>query len=355
MKICWFGIYDRNYSRNDILISGLRENGAEVVECQVDSKTRFRYWHLIKRLLKLENRYDYIYVAYPSPSAVPIAKLFSKRPVVVDAFYSMFDSAVIDRAHYGRWHPKAWKLWILDWLSILLGDVIITDTQEHAAYWRKWPLVSRLKKNIQTVYLGVNDKKIFPLPFSQATHERFTVHFHGTCIPLQGIGVIIEAIKIIKSKNYDIRFRLVGGGRDAMVKMGLPENLLNSGDVEAVGRVPYERLNQMLNQSDVVLGVFGKTEKTRRVIPNKVYEGLATQKLVITKDTPAVREAFDDTEIILVPGEPQDLARTIMDIHRDPASFDGIRLKGFNKINNEFTPQKIAASLLSALKKSQLR
>ncbi len=33
MKVCYWGTYDKGYLRNKILITGLRENGVEVVEC----------------------------------------------------------------------------------------------------------------------------------------------------------------------------------------------------------------------------------------------------------------------------------------------------------------------------------
>ena len=36
MKICYFGIYNPNYSRNDILLSGLNQIGVEVIQCNAD-------------------------------------------------------------------------------------------------------------------------------------------------------------------------------------------------------------------------------------------------------------------------------------------------------------------------------
>ena len=33
MRICYFGTYDRDYSRNRIIVEGLRRTGVEVVEC----------------------------------------------------------------------------------------------------------------------------------------------------------------------------------------------------------------------------------------------------------------------------------------------------------------------------------
>ena len=34
MKVCYFGTYDVEQSRNNVIIQGLRQNGVEVVECR---------------------------------------------------------------------------------------------------------------------------------------------------------------------------------------------------------------------------------------------------------------------------------------------------------------------------------
>ena len=33
MRVCYFGTYRAEYSRNQIMIEGLRRNGVEVIEC----------------------------------------------------------------------------------------------------------------------------------------------------------------------------------------------------------------------------------------------------------------------------------------------------------------------------------
>jgi len=38
MTICYFGDYNSNYSRNRVIIKGLKENGVNVLECNVGEK-----------------------------------------------------------------------------------------------------------------------------------------------------------------------------------------------------------------------------------------------------------------------------------------------------------------------------
>ena len=88
MKICYFGIYNPNYSRNDILLSGLNQIGVEVIQCNADWRDPKRYFKLWKNLRALRNEYDCVYAAYPSPIATILARLISSKPVICDAFYS---------------------------------------------------------------------------------------------------------------------------------------------------------------------------------------------------------------------------------------------------------------------------
>jgi hypothetical protein len=44
MKVCYWGTFERDYPRNAVLTSGLRQNGIEVIECHFPLwKESFRY------------------------------------------------------------------------------------------------------------------------------------------------------------------------------------------------------------------------------------------------------------------------------------------------------------------------
>jgi len=64
--------------------------------------------------------------------------------------------------------------------------------------------------------------------------------------------------------------------------------------------VPLRELADRISQSDVCLGIFGNTNKTKRVIPNKVYDYAASRRPIITASTPAIKELFSENEIFLV-------------------------------------------------------
>jgi len=83
----------------------------------------------------------------------------------------------------------------------------------------------------------------------------------------------------------------------AIIAAGPPANL------EWIEWVPYPELADRIARADVCLGVFGSSEKAGRVIPNKVFQILASGKPLVTRDGPGIRELITPgtPSVILVP------------------------------------------------------
>lgn len=343
MTICFFGIYDPQYPRNDILLAGLSHLGVEVLECRADWRDPKRYFILVKKLRALKNNYDCIYAVHPSSVPAILARLFSHKPVIADAFYSMFDTVVHDRREISWWHPRAIKLLVLDWLGVMAANAVTTDTGEHKRYWSAWWGIRGAK--IHALYLGVNDVYFHPIPERPTGH--FLVHFHGTYIPVQGVEKIIEAARLCASDSK-IQFRLIGTGQDLPKVRALTERcrLANIEFIEE--RVGPAKLNEYMAEADMVLGIFGDSAKARRAIPNKVYEGLATKKAVMTMDSPAVREIFSDEDMLLVENDPRVMAEGIRMLARDKKVRADFARHGYDTVRNYF-PAPVATSLITIL------
>ncbi len=154
------------------------------------------------------------------------------------------------------------------------------------------------------------------------------VLFWGTFIPLQGVSYIRAAAELLKNeKNIDIR--LIG----------------------ETYRLPHEQLVPLIRTADICLGIFGDTDKTTRVIPNKVYEAIAMRKAVISADTPAIRELFTDRENILLceRANAEMLAEKILELCHDPALRDRIAEGGYRLYQQQTTPKKIGEALYHML------
>ncbi len=326
-------------------MSGLRANGAEVIECRADWRDPKRYRILWKSLRALHGQYDCVFAAYPSPVPAMLARIISRKPVVADAFYSMFDAVVNDRRKRKPWSLKALKLLVFDWLGIMVPDLVITDTDAHAAYWSSWWLVP--KKKIRTVRIGANDAVYHPLP-PRLADGIIRVHFHGTYVPLQGGPTIVEAARLC-ADDARIRFRMIGGpgGNYTIAKALADSYKLTNIEFIPEFKAPAE-LNRYMAESDIILGIFGDSDKARRVVPNKVCEGLAARRAVITMDTPAIREVFSGAELCLVAGDAASIAAAIRTLANDPSRRQVLAEAGHTAVAR-FYPKPLGADLLKVL------
>ena len=86
MKILFFGRFNPDYSRNAMLLAGLRLQGAEVEECRIVHRSLFwpiiAAWNLIKR----RGSFDVVLVAFPGQEVMPIVWLCTRKPIIFDGF-----------------------------------------------------------------------------------------------------------------------------------------------------------------------------------------------------------------------------------------------------------------------------
>jgi glycosyltransferase involved in cell wall biosynthesis len=343
MKICWFGIYHREYSRNQVLISGLQQQGVEIVECNmIGGKGIEKYWELIKKIYAIDNQYDYLFCAFPINYNVLIAKFFQRKKVVIDAFFPLYDAYVHDRKLLFSWSPRALLYYCLDRINLRLADLVITDTEQHAQYWKKLhPEVS-----VHVIPVGSYTKEFFPISeSSRKNKDNLLVSFHGSYIPLQGVHKILEAAESLKNQKQ-IRFRLIGPRR--MIEELDLNNTVKYPNVEAMSWLKTKELNERLNEADIILGIFGNTPKTDRVVPNKLFQGVAVLRPVITKDTPAIRELFTEREVYMIENTPEALAGAIIEMYNHPGRRQEMAEQAYSKYLREFTEDIIGRKLLKA-------
>lgn len=312
MTVCYFGLYKPDYSRNLIIIKGLRSNGVKVVECNVRRHLLWglRYWHLWKKFWPFRHKIDIVIVGFPGHSDVPLAwllcRMFNKK-LVFDAFISLYNTQIDDRRYVktGTW--KAAVCYYLDKVSCQLADLVLLDTQTHIDYFvQTFKLDSR---KFTRVFIG-SDENLF-LPEKNKLDENLLVGYHGSYLPLQGVEYIVRAAAILKNNKW--KFKLVGDGIERAKCEKLSHDLMLT-NVEFVDSLPYSGVPEFINSCDISLGGhFGNNKKAGLVIANKVFEAVACARPVIVGDSPAVRELFaDGVNCLMVKrGSSQDLAMAI--------------------------------------------
>jgi glycosyltransferase involved in cell wall biosynthesis len=332
LRVLFWGTYDLGKPRNRILRDGLRQCGVVVDECHASTwedtrdKGVLSGWQLSRRLLKTLASYPRLIFAFmraPKPDVVligylgqldvllvwPFARL-RRVSVVWDQFISLYITAVEDRKLIPPRHLLARALYAWEWLACRAPDRVLMDTQAHASY------LARLYRlgpgRVGSVWVGVEPSFFPPRATASRSAETLpTVLFYGQFIPLHGIETIVEATRLLR--HAPIRFIFIGSGQDeARIRRLLDEDPRPR--VEWIPWVPYEELVHWIHEADVCLGVFGATQKAALVIPNKVFQILAAQRPLITRDSPAIRELLGEDEpgvTLVPPADPVRLATAV--------------------------------------------
>ncbi|SRR5258708_1135097 len=363
MKICYFGSYEKNYSRNKINYSGIKSNGVQTVDCFVEKETfkienfgsiirfvlffplsfLYRNLFLIVRgyvLFRKEN-YQVIIVGYPGHLELPAAFILKKiinKPIIFDSLTSLYDTFVFDR--------KLIKNILLSDLLFkfeksLYGipDCILVDTNSNGKFLSTTFHIS--SKKIRTLYVGAEDKLYKPTDLKRIK-KNFTVMFYGYASPLHGIEYIIQAAKICQEKDQKIKFVLLGDGQTKQQNKKMVDELRLK-NIEFLPSMEEKKASKVISNADVILGVFKGSSKSLRVIPNKVYQGIAVGKPVITQNSPAIREVFKDKDQVYLcsPADSESLSKAILKLKSNQVLRKKIAKNGHDLFLSEFTTLNI--------------
>jgi glycosyltransferase involved in cell wall biosynthesis len=349
LRVCYLGHHDPSYARNRILTKALSRMGAQVTHVVDTRRFPLRYLTFFKEIVRRE--FDIILVGFPGHTDVPIGRLIASvqhLPLVFDAFISLYDMSVYDRKTIAAGNFSAKRYFIVDKVACDLADVVLLDTNTHISYFATQFGIPSSK--FRRVWVGADDEIMHPYP-SITQETEFTVFFYGSFIPLHGVEYIIEAAKILETQHQPVQFVIVGAGQTYPTIRKTAESLKVS-TVRFLGKVPYEELPVLISRSHVCLGIFGTTPKAQRVIPNKVFDGIAVRRPVITADTPAIREVLTHNEnVLLCPvGNGEALANAILRLKRDRPLREYIAKNGYEYFKTHFSISAIAKELAIIMK-----
>jgi len=311
-RVCFFGAYDPAYPRNRILREGLRRAGVGVLEARVPETRAFRRWPALAGAWRAVGRQaDVVLVPEFRHKDVPLARaLRGRRPLVFDPLVSRWDTLVGDWKLHGERSAQARWNRLLDRWSLAAADLVLCDTWAHGELF---VALGAKRERVRRVLVGAEDA-FFAVPPPPAV-ETLRIAYIGGFLPLHGTRVVLEAAALLEARGGALppwSLRMVGEG----IEYGRDRAFATErrlARVEFAGRRPYDEAPLELAEAHLVLGAFGAGEKAGRVIPHKLWQGLAAGRAVVTGDGPGVREVLEDgRHLVLVPrGDAGALAESL--------------------------------------------
>ena len=370
MRVCYFGTWRANYSRNQIMIEGLRRNGVEVIECheplwrgikdrvQVASGGWLRlafvvrvartYWKLLWAYRKIGD-YDIMVLGYPGQLDVYLARVLTwlrRKPLVLDVFMSLYLIAS-ERGLTARHLITARLIYWAEKLACLLPNLLILDTAEYVQWFQEAYGLDLAR--FRLVPTGADDRIFCPVEVDKRDDDFFRVLYYGTFIPNHGVEHIVEAARILQDVP-DIHFELIGEGPTKAQAVALARKY-ELDNITFVDWVDKRDLPRKVARADVCLGVFGTTPQSMMTVQNKIYEGLAMGKPVITGDGPAVRQTLAHGEHLYLceRAAPWTMAAAIHVLKSDPGLRHRLAEGGHRLYRAQFDLQHIGARFVANL------
>ncbi len=229
-RICIYGTAGRSgeYVRNRLLERALVASGYRIVLCtrplwagtgeklaaasNSTARTALRFLtahvRMLLRYLLLVPRHDAMLVLAPGHPDVPFARFASwlrGKPLIFDAFYSLYDTVVEDRGLAAPGSTKARMVSFLDRLSCRIADSVLIDTKANRDYIcekygfdpaRFTVIPAGAPEGFEESEEGV------PGVATAAGTGTFTVLFQGSYVPLQGADIVVRAAGGVISQPF---------------------------------------------------------------------------------------------------------------------------------------------------------
>ena len=310
--ILWWGRSDPNYSRNRIIRKQLKNLNYEILDFY-PLVSRFGY---IEALLKNIKRTDFVWVpCFRQRDILSASKwcLNKNIKLIIDPLISSWDKQTYEKGKILN-QEQSDALKKKESFLFNKADFVLADTNLHANLFQKKLRVD--KNKIFTVYVGAEDSLFNNLPSKNNTKKKFEILFYGSFLPLHGSEIIIKAAKSFK-KNKNIHWTMLGAGPDLHKCKVLAKDCPNIFFEE---KIEYTKLALRIKEADLVLGIFGNSNKAGNVIPNKVFQSLATGKTIITRKSNAYpKELFNLNNgiIFIEPNNPKALYNAVLKITED--------------------------------------
>lgn len=284
-------------------------------------------YSILKEFTKDIQTQNEIYLLFPF-SKTKFIKYFSKRKSILnDFFISSYDTYVYDRKKAMPYSPLVWWKYCQDWINFKFSKYLISDTKEHFLYWER--LFGKFHGNLLVMPV-LADKSIY-FPQDTIANAKPKILFFGSFIPLHGIEVILKSFQILDQQNIEYEAEIIGRGQMFQSMKELHSALLLKYVKMDGSFINENQLANKINEADIVLGIFGNSQKAKSVVPNKVYQAMACKRPIITMKSKAIDEFFTSKEIMTCENSSECLATAIIEMLHNKDFSNTIATNGYNK------------------------
>jgi glycosyltransferase involved in cell wall biosynthesis len=334
MKTCIIGKALTNNRTGKFVNALIFINQCEIIWDATNESSSSRISKWVKIVIEIINifRSDVVYFGPFSHSKTRLmrfAKLMGKL-VIVDFYASYYDMLVNDTKTVEKSSEEAKELIRVDQTAIEMADRLIFLNKAERSYYLSCIMDSPenvITNKIDILPLVIDNKECAQLNYFRGKDQKLRIIWWGTYIPLHGLDVIIDAMKLLS--DWNMNFELLIWGNDTKKAEPYIAKVHSLKLNEKIRFINEWRGNEYYGDyvpknCDIMLGIFGSSLKAKTVIANKVIDGVAFQMPMITAESEGLKEFFDGkNDIWMINNTSEDLAQTLLDVSK--ASHEMIR------------------------------
>jgi hypothetical protein len=304
LRVVYFAVRDLEYPRNERLRAYLENElsaQVDVVRSVVSGGRIHRYTKQLQLVFGQRKDYDVVVLSEFSLSFFPFSWLLAKRSGafhIVDFFVGLHETEVgDDKSTDGRSFRARLLAWV-DRMAIRSADGCFTDTEARA---RRFSKLDNGRTSFASLPVGAPTWALdAELSGTRGGRPDRPVHilYYGSYLALHGLSSFVASLSGLG--DLDFSLLMIGTGPERGPIEGLVRNSPFSHRVEFLDFAEPEVLVTHITNADVLIGVFGESDKAAEVIANKVWQGLYLGKIVVTRASVALDEIADVAGPLLV-------------------------------------------------------
>ncbi|HDQ45730.1 MAG TPA: glycosyltransferase WbuB [bacterium] len=210
---------------------------------------------------------------------------------------------------------------LLKWvekISCRFADHVITVTD----IWRKRLAMRAVPSRKTSVIMNLPMDAVFrKVPFRlHHPGEPFIIRYHGNVAEQTGVDIAVHALHLLRDQIPDLRFRIIGEGRDSDKIQALIRKYRLHDRVSLHPSVPVMELARHLKDAHLAVDPKRSGVYAGETLSVKSMEYLRLGIPLIASRTVAADHYFDERFVrFFDPENPESLADAIRDLYADPA------------------------------------
>ncbi len=295
----------------------------------------------IYRAAKLERADVY---HFHDPDLIPVGMLLQRRARVIYDVHEYYGDSLMTR----YWLPRPLRYLAahlfdkLEKFSARFFDAVITVNSHMAGQFQR---VNPLVEVLHNYPL----ESQFTLPRPEKPKAPVILYLGGINRE-RGLEVILRAMALVTQVHPEAVCELVGPAEteDLSAEFADLEAWLQRGNVKLRGKIPYEEVPRVLEESGIALVPLLPTLNYQKAIPIKLLEYMAAGLPVIGSDFGYIESIISKNKcgVLFEAGNHAALAQSISRLIEDPESSLEFGQNGWDGFHREYTWEREQAKLL---------